>query len=160
MDDRPHDARTDHGISRSAKNTLITSPVKRQHRLFPCWCGASLVTRYRMMTARCCAEYLVSIAGQLVRLDLAVDTPQEITIRDEKLEYFHTLHRADDREMGEYAFYKTDDETDWTAAEVDADDGWEQVEYVLDTWVLVRRQTRLLGPEPEPDEDDLRDEAP
>lgn len=156
MADRPHDARTDRGISRSATNTLITSPVKRQRGLFPCWCGASLVKRYRLMTAGCCADYLASIAGPLMWMDLSVDATQTITIKAKKLEYFHTLRRADGCDIGgEYAFLVAINERDWDGAENDADDLDEQQEYVLDTWVHVRRQTRLLGPEPIEDDDEI-----
>jgi hypothetical protein len=150
MDDRPHDARTDRGISRSVNNTLITNPHRRHLRHFPCWCGESLVSRYRMMTD-CCAEYLTDISWYLARIDLSVESPQEITIRAKQLEYFHTQRRADGHEIGgEYAFLTAVSESDWDGAEADAYDLDEQQEYWLDTWVLVRRQSRMLGPEPIP----------
>jgi len=75
-----------------------------------------------------------------------------------KPEYLYTQRRADGSEIGgEFSFYAAADDKDWSGAEEDAFDLDEQQEYWLDTWVLVRRQSRMLGPEPweEDDDDDV-----
>jgi hypothetical protein len=100
------------------------------------------------MMVDCCALAIMRVAPHLVNLDLSVDAPKQ--------EIFRTLRRADGSEIcGEYAFMVALDDNDWAAADEDAFDLDEQKEYWLDTWVLVRRQSRMLGPEPlDEDEDD------
>lgn len=71
-------------------------------------------------------------------------------------EYLYTQRRADGNDIGgEYTLMVALDENDWAGIDEDAWDLDEKREYWLDTWVLVRRQVRMLGPEPlDEDEDD------
>lgn len=84
-----------------------------------------------------------------------IPTPPETT----PPEFFYTLRRADGHEIGgEYVFLTALNDKDWDGAEADAYDLDEREEYWLDTWVLVKRESRMLGPEPFEDEDDEDDE--
>ena len=50
-------------MSRTHRNTLITKNrawVRVMEHAYPCWCGYSLVDRYRVM-APCCRTYLRSL---------------------------------------------------------------------------------------------------
>jgi hypothetical protein len=151
----PYDARTDRPrAAHTWKNSLMSRSKYHRNPTYPCWCGESMVPRYRMMVD-CCANYLLRNAPALY-LDLDVSTSP---LPPPNHEFFRTLRRADGHDIGgEYAFYTAMDDNDWDGAEADAFDLDEQQEYWLETWVLVRRQSRMLGSEPLEDEDDDDDE--
>lgn len=65
----PYDARIDRPRSHSTKNSLISPTGYNRNKDFPCWCGESIVGRYRQM-AVCCVDYL-TVMGPHIYLDLA-----------------------------------------------------------------------------------------
>jgi hypothetical protein len=122
------------------RNHLLNRSKWNQDKKFPCWCGDSLVESYRHFSP-CCAAYL-DLHSNMLYMDL-------------NTEYLYTQRRADGQDIGgEFTFLVALNNKDWDSAEVDAEYLDEQKEYWLDTWVLVQRQSRMLGPEPLEDEDE------
>lgn len=62
-------------------------------------------------------------------------------------EVLYAIRRSDGEDMGDYSFFVTGSATDWQAAENDAEEAEEPVEYELVTFTVASVEKRTFGPQ-------------
>jgi hypothetical protein len=79
-----------------------------------------------------------------------VNVPDDIAVA---FKVMHTVRRSDGENIGgDFSHMVTAGPSDWEAAHADAMDACEPIEYVMDTWVRVKSETRTIGGGPSDDD--------